>query len=183
MATTKKATTKKTTVRRTTARKVAPAKRVVKKTTTTTTMTTVVQPQKNRMIGLFESIRNFIRGYFDFLGRSTRSEFWFGFLFAFVVNFVVYALFGSGMVFSIVNILFFIPFIALTTRRFHDAGLSVWWYMIPCLLFYLIPVFRAAAWARFMAFNMVSLDMVIYSFFSIAFWVFCVVVACLPTRK
>lgn len=181
MATTKKTTTKKSTAPRRT------VKRTVVRRTVTTTETVrpvaPVKPEKNRMIGPFVAIRNFILGYFNFLGRSTRSEFWFGLLFAFFVAFVVFELFGNGIVFSICNILLFIPFIALSARRFQDAGLSVWWYMVPCLLFYLIPVFRATVWARLMAFNMVSLDMALWSFFGFAFWVFCLVVACLPTRK
>lgn len=179
-------TTKKTNAKKSTAPRRTVKRTVVRKTVTTTeTVRPVapVAPERNRMIGPFASVRNFILGYFDFLGRSTRSEFWFGLSFVFLVTFAVFALFGRGVVFSVCNILLFIPFVALSARRFQDAGLSVWWYMIPCLLFYLVPVFRAAVWARLMAFNMVSLDMALYSFFAIAFWIFCFVVACLPTRK
>ena len=181
MVTTKKTTTKKSTAPRRT------VKRTVVRRTVTTTETVrpaaPVMPEKNRMIGLFASIRNFFLGYFSFLGRSTRSEFWFGLLFFIVSISVVFALFGGCIFSSICFILLFIPMVALSARRFQDAGLSVWWFMAPCLILFLVPVFRATAWRSLMAFNMMSLDMVLYSLFEFAFFIFFLVVACLPTRK
>jgi uncharacterized membrane protein YhaH (DUF805 family) len=105
--------------------------------------------------------------YFEFNGRSTRSEYWW-FCFAMVVLAVAAAAidmqlgylrheadFGPAAVFVLVT--HFIPSISLMVRRLHDAGLSGWWYwvaLIPLIggmwLFYLVgirgPSDDAEAW-------------------------------------
>ena len=162
-------TTKKTTVRRTTARR--------------TTVKLVAEKSTRRpMVGFLKSIANFWTGYFDFMGRSTRSEFWFGLLFVFVTNwFFTFAI--RGTVATIVSAILFIPLMALTIRRFRDAGISVWWYILPALILYLIPIIRGAAWYRMLALNYVSSGMAMYSFCFLAFGIFELVVGCLPTKK
>lgn len=162
MATTKKTTTKKTTVR---------------------TRTTRVTERKS-MVGFGEAVRNFWRGYFDFFGRSTRSEFWFAFLFVILAEMLIAAVVRNAMIFQAAGIIFFIPMMALMTRRFRDAGLSVWWYLIPCLICYGLPVFRIARWGRMVTqFGYAPSDMVWYSLFGVAFMLFCLVVVCLPSKK
>ncbi len=165
--------------------------RTTKKTTKTTRRTTtrratvkmVAEKTARRpMVGLFQSIANFWRGYFDVMGRSTRAEFWFGLLFVFVTNWF-FALVAHGTISAIVSAILFIPLMALTIRRFRDAGVSVWWYILPALLLYLIPIIRGAAWYRMLALNYVSSGMALYSFCFLAFGIFELVVGCLPTKK
>lgn len=163
-ATTKKTTKKKTTVR-------------------TKTVKTVAVEKKAGMVGFSQAVCNFWTGYFDFFGRSTRSEFWFAFLFVILAELLVMMLTRSSILFHTVNIILFIPMIAVITRRFRDAGLSVWWYLVPCLIFYGVPVFRFSAWQRMAMFNYVSRDMALYSLFGVVFLLFCLVVMCLPSKK
>ena len=102
------AKTKKTTTRRTTTR------RVVRKTEP------VTMRADRPMIDPIMAIKNFWTRYFDFMGRSTRSEFWFGVLFAIIVN-MLFARFVGGIVSTVVSAVLFIPLMALTVRRFRDA--------------------------------------------------------------
>ena len=139
-------------------------------------------PKKRSMVGPISAIKKFWRGYFDFVSRSTRAEFWFGMLFAFLVNWC-FAYFIPGTVSLIVSAILFIPIMSLSVRRFRDAGISVWLYLVPMLFIYLIPIFRGSAWYTMMAFGYVSSGMVIYSLFFIVDTIFNIVVACLPTRK
>lgn len=169
MPTAKKTTVKKTT-RRTTTR------RVVRNTAPATT--TASRP----MIDPVMAVKRFFTGYFDFMGRSTRSEFWFGVLFTVIVNFLFTHYIG-GIVATVVNALLFIPMMALTVRRFRDAGVSVWWYLIPVLLIYLIPLIRGAAWYRLLSLEYISSGMLMYSFFFLVFAIFVIVVGCIPSRR
>ena len=173
MPTTKKTTkkvTKKTTAKR------APARRTVVRETV------VVTPKAQRMVGPLEAVANFWRRYFDFVGRATRAEFWFGFLFALLVNWC-FAYFVGGTTSLIVSAILFIPIMALFVRRFRDAGISVWLYIIPTLLIYLIPIIRGSAWYAMAAFGYVSSGMALYMLFFLVDAIFNIVVACLPTRR
>ena len=69
-----KKTTQKKTGGRTTSVRRAPAR------------PTVAVKVRKPMVGPLRAIANFWTRYFDFMGRSTRSEFWFGLIFTFVVN-------------------------------------------------------------------------------------------------
>tara|TARA_B100001093_G_scaffold457873_1_gene469901 strand:+ start:2857 stop:3315 length:459 start_codon:yes stop_codon:yes gene_type:complete len=92
--------------------------------------------------------------YFDFSGRSSRSEFWFflmfNILFASIINTVVLyvgSLFGywgeliSSVLSIIVSLLFFIPLMSVSARRLHDVGKSGWYALIgliPLVGWYLL---------------------------------------------
>ena len=134
------------------------------------------------MVGFGTAITNFWTGYFDFMGRASRSEFWYGILFVFIVNWLFAALFG-GIIATIVSAVLFIPTMALSVRRFRDAGISVWLYIIPMLFIYGLPIIRGAAWYNMMSVNAVTSGMVGYSLFFIVFVIFCIVVGCLPTKR
>lgn len=180
MPTVKKKASAKSTVKKKTptkvTRKTATPRRVVRKPVAVQT------PKKRSMVGPMTAFVNFWRKYFDFVGRSTRSEFWFGFLFAFIVNFC-FAKFIGGTTSLIVSAILFIPVMSLSIRRFRDAGISVWLYLIPVLCVYLIPIIRGSAWHTMMAFGYVSSGMAIYSLFFVIDTIFNIVVACLPTKK
>ena len=73
--------------------------------------------------------------YFYFKGRAKRAEFWWFNLF--FILFVVLAFLGAFtqiiilLVLGIVVVLLFtIPFIAVSVRRFHDINKSGWWYLV-----------------------------------------------------
>lgn len=71
--------------------------------------------------------------YFDFEGRSRRSEYWWWVLFIIVVN-VVLGLFdgslGGALLSSLFSLAVFIPNIAVGVRRLHDIGKTGWWYLL-----------------------------------------------------
>ena len=134
------------------------------------------------MVGFGTAITNFWTGYFDFMGRASRSEFWFGILFVFIINWLFAVLFG-GIVATIASAVLFIPTMALSVRRFRDAGIWIWLYIIPMLIIYVVPIWRGAIWYQMMSINAVTSGMVGYSLFFIAFMVFCIVVGCLPSRR
>lgn len=71
---------------------------------------------------------------FKFNGRSRRAEFW-GFLlmtiiFGSVASFWDHNIFGSEVLENMLKAAFFIPAIAVSTRRLHDVNRSGWWQLI-----------------------------------------------------
>ena len=77
--------------------------------------------------------------YATFRGRVSRSEYWFFALFGFIVNVgaeIADNLTGLhfaedvGVFATIAALALFIPSLAATSRRFHDAGWSFWWYLM-----------------------------------------------------
>jgi uncharacterized membrane protein YhaH (DUF805 family) len=91
--------------------------------------------------------------YAQFGGRASRSEYWWFFLFAVLVNgftsildlIVGSEILGAALgMFSIASSLALaIPNVATTTRRLHDIGRSGWWQLI---LFTGIGVFLLLYW-------------------------------------
>ena len=96
--------------------------------------------------------------YVFFLGRASRTEFWFSFLVFFGLSYFIGFIdvagitFGSGLgirdlnqpsgfqiqvrpTFSILWLLITIPFLSVTCRRLHDTNRRAWF-----LLLYFIPV-------------------------------------------
>jgi uncharacterized membrane protein YhaH (DUF805 family) len=134
------------------------------------------------MVGFGTAVTNFWTGYFDFMGRASRSEFWYGILFVFIVNWLFMVIFG-GIVATIASAVLFIPTVSLSTRRFRDAGISIWLYIIPMLIIYVVPIFRGAIWYQMMSINSVTSGMLGYSLFFIVFMIFWIVVGCLPSRR
>jgi len=157
-------------------------KKITTRRTPRVTHTASVTPANRSMIGFGTAISNFWNKYFDFTGRATRAEFWFGLLFVFIINWL-FAMFVGGIVTSVVSVILFIPMMSLAIRRFRDAGISVWLYIIPTLLIYVIPLVRGAAWYRMMSFDYISSGMYIFSLFFILDMVFNIVVACLPSKR
>ena len=102
------------------------------------------------MVSFSEALGLFFRRYFDFQGRSSRSEYWWVQLFIWIVilGMAIIAGFmglnadnpfetgsspivGILLVFGIIFILaIFIPSIALSVRRFHDLGQTGWFVLI-----------------------------------------------------
>ena len=88
---------------------------------------------------MINAYKNFFKGYVDFTGRSTRSEYWWiwlGNMILLVLFYSVYfkalanprneaalmALGGIAIIYMIFGIALFLPGLALTVRRLRDAG-------------------------------------------------------------
>lgn len=89
---------------------------------------------------MINAYKNFFKGYVDFSGRSTRSEYWWIYLTNFILAVFLYMIIYSTVVSnpnsieaietvnSLTNfgifwlVIFFLPGLALTIRRLRDAG-------------------------------------------------------------
>ncbi len=75
-----------------------------------------------------DAIKVCFQKYVDFTGKATRPEFWWFFLFLFVVNLILGQFLPIlGSVFSLATLL---PTLAVGARRLHDTGKSGWWQLI-----------------------------------------------------
>ena len=88
---------------------------------------------------MINAYKNFFKGYVDFTGRSTRSEFWWVWLTNILFLIPLYsayfnvifsegsegaflALGGLAIIYMIFGLALFLPWLALTVRRLRDAG-------------------------------------------------------------
>jgi uncharacterized membrane protein YhaH (DUF805 family) len=100
-----------------------------------------------RYVGFGEAIKLYFKNYVNFRGRSTRSEYWFGYLFVFIVGLCVNAVteilkttLGSDalVITSIISLaesaVFLLPNLSSMVRRLHDIGKSGWWVLGTILI-------------------------------------------------
>ena len=87
--------------------------------------------------------------YFDFGGRSNRSEFWYFFLFILIGNafvhiidtyFIGYHPEEMGPVSGIFWLVVAIPQLSITFRRLHDVGRSGLWFLLSFTIIGFIPL-------------------------------------------
>jgi uncharacterized membrane protein YhaH (DUF805 family) len=77
---------------------------------------------------LIESVETCFKKYATFEGTARRSEYWWFFLFNFIVSMVLALMIPKvSYVYSLVTLL---PGIAVTIRRLHDTDRSGWWMLI-----------------------------------------------------
>jgi len=83
------------------------------------------------------AVKDAFAKYTQFSGRSSRSAYWYWYLFLILGNIVAAitdAILGTG---SIVMIIFavgvIIPGLAVSVRRLHDIGRTGWWLLIGIL--------------------------------------------------
>ena len=101
---------------------------------------------------MINAYKNFFKGYVDFTGRSTRSEYWWIWLTNMILLVPFYsayfkvlanprneaalmALGGIAIIYMIFGLALFLPGLALTVRRLRDAGFH--WALIFVIL---IPI-------------------------------------------
>jgi len=96
-----------------------------------------------------EATESFFRKYADFSSRSSRSEYWYAYLFIAMVGLGIGFLEGFMGLFpqsnqSILIIPFqigvLIPSFAILARRLHDINKSGWWYLIVFTIIGVIPL-------------------------------------------
>ena len=86
-----------------------------------------------------EAIKVCFQKYATFSGRARRSEYWYFYLFTFLVSLVLDCIPLLGALSFVWWLAQLIPSLAVTVRRFHDIGKSGWNYLfffIPELLFF-----------------------------------------------
>lgn len=77
-----------------------------------------------------EAIKLFFTNYTNFTGRSTKSEYWWAFLFNILVSTVTT---GIPVIGGLVSVALLIPGLAVAVRRLHDTG-KKWTYMFIGLI-------------------------------------------------
>ena len=100
----------------------------------------------NQIVQFFDDVINSVvicfSRYFDFEGRSSRSEFWHWQLFRVLLflslTFLETILF-SGINFTF-NLFLLIPEISVSIRRLHDTNKSGLWYLLTFTIIGIIPL-------------------------------------------
>lgn len=100
-------------------------------------------------MGFLQAVGNGFIRYFDFQGRSRRSEYWWFMLF-YVLLLVATTLFDRGVlgvgpeglppVTLGAYVLIMVPLVAVSVRRLHDLDKSGWWYLIGLTGVGMIPL-------------------------------------------
>jgi uncharacterized membrane protein YhaH (DUF805 family) len=95
-----------------------------------------------------EAISDGFSKYATFDGRSSRSAYWWWFLFALLVGIgaqIVDAVVGTTPAISVITALaLFLPGLAVLVRRFHDADHSGWWVLVL-----IVPAVGLVIWLIF----------------------------------
>lgn len=103
-----------------------------------------MSPQPVKGVGFGEAIQRCLKEkYACFEGRASRSEYWYFYLFQFLLCLGLFAVWGicyalldnagmilGGIICALVGLALLVPQIAVSVRRFHDSGKSGWWYLI-----------------------------------------------------
>ena len=89
----------------------------------------------NEIIAVVKHV--FLKNYVNFNGRAGRKEFWYSFLFVFVVNLILGLIPGKvGMIIQILwSLAILLPTLGVAARRLHDINKTGW-----LLLLALIPL-------------------------------------------
>ena len=99
--------------------------------------------------------------YFDFKGRSTRSEYWWWLLFVVLAGIALTIVdmgigtfnyeSGDGLLSGLFKLATLIPGLALGARRLHDINKSAWWLLMwlsfLLIIPMIIPVIVLVVWA------------------------------------
>lgn len=127
------------------------------------------------------AVKNFWIGYFDFRGRATRREYWYAWLFVFLLN-VVAGLFLPGIINSILDAISFLPIVMVSVRRYRDAGVLPWFFVVPLIVFTIWGALRQSMWLRLIALDYFAPDFIAFSALFVIWFIANIVVCCLPTQ-
>jgi hypothetical protein len=97
-----------------------------------------LKPTEEKSMG--NAISTCLSKYATFTGRASRSEYWFFFLFTFIIGIfagIISAVTGSDAVGYAIQAAFWIPGLAVSIRRMHDLDKSGWFILIPIYNFIL----------------------------------------------
>lgn len=91
-------------------------------------------------MGFTQAISSGLSNYATFRGRSSRSAFWWFYLFNFLVS-IAAAILGGAVsetagetLHLLVTLGLLVPNIAIASRRLHDVGRTGWWQLLALTL-------------------------------------------------
>jgi uncharacterized membrane protein YhaH (DUF805 family) len=88
-------------------------------------------------VSFTEAVSDAFSKYATFSGRSSRSAYWWFYLFNLLLLVaalaVDYGLGTSGIIYGLAALALLLPNLAVAVRRLHDAGHSGWWLLIGLL--------------------------------------------------
>lgn len=95
-----------------------------------------------------EAVSTCFKKYSTFSGRASRSEYWYWFLFTFLIGFIVGVLEGTNVITKevsqiiqvIFNLVTILPSLSVASRRLHDTDRSFWWVLIAFTIIGIIPL-------------------------------------------
>lgn len=106
---------------------------------------------------IVESVKHCYKNYAVFNGRAKRPEFWFFYLYYFLItvslSILDMAIFPRNdvgvlsLIFTFLNIL---PYVAVTCRRLHDTNRSGWWQGLPFAVIFLAALLITISETLFM---------------------------------
>jgi uncharacterized membrane protein YhaH (DUF805 family) len=88
-----------------------------------------------------------MKRYFQFQGRSRRSEYWYFYLLVLIANILGAVIDnatgladaqGNGPIGSVISLVHLVPSISAGVRRMHDINKSGWWLLVPFYNIYLL---------------------------------------------
>jgi uncharacterized membrane protein YhaH (DUF805 family) len=90
-------------------------------------------------VSFTEAVSDAFSKYATFSGRSSRSAYWWFYLFGILVGIAAFlvdlALGTSGIIYGLSGLALLLPSLAVFFRRLHDSGHSGWWWFIA-----LVPI-------------------------------------------
>lgn len=113
-------------------------------------------------VSYLSALKNYFKGYINFKGVATRSEYWYVWVTLFVVNFAA-GMVASQVLSSILFAVLFLPSRALGVRRCHDVGISGLWYLVPWCVMLIWAAVRSGAWTMLMSLNYVPVDAMVFA--------------------
>jgi len=79
----------------------------------------------------------FLKNFLNFQGRASRKEFWYAFLFNFIVTALISVIFRNSTVGTILlgvwSLAVLLPFLGVTARRLHDINKSGWLILVALI--------------------------------------------------
>lgn len=79
------------------------------------------------------SVKTCFKKYFDINGRASRSEYWWFFLFVFIISAITLNI--SFLLNGIISLLLICPSFAVQIRRLHDDDMSGWFVLLHLIPF------------------------------------------------
>ena len=101
---------------------------------------------------MIEAYKKFWTNFFNFKGRSTRSDYWYVVLANFIIGFIIGVFVGLVPKLAFLSTLYaiatFIPSLAVAVRRYHDVNKSGWnhlWLFVPIIGYIVVLVYLCSA--------------------------------------